>query len=103
MEKEMQDLSHAIGVVERDILGQQKGNAVLPLHVRVPIPMGAAGEGVPQSPTVPLPGYEQWVAKELLQPPCSAWLIMVPLLCDFSAFLMASEITNGQHGKLWPL
>lgn len=49
----MQDLSRAIEVVERDVLGQQKGNAVLPLHVHVPIPMGAAGEGGPTAPHCP--------------------------------------------------
>lgn len=49
----MQDLSHAVGVLERDVLGQQKRNAVLPLHVYVPIPMGAAREGGPAAPHRP--------------------------------------------------
>lgn len=44
----MQDLNHAIGVVERDVSDQQKGYTVLPLRVRVP--MGAAGEGGPADP-----------------------------------------------------
>ena len=37
------------------------------------------GNGVPQPPAIPLPGYEWWGAKPLLQPPRSAWLITVSL------------------------
>lgn len=51
MKREMQDLSHVVGVTERAVLNQQKGNTVLPLGVRVP--MGAAGEWSPAAPHCP--------------------------------------------------
>lgn len=84
-------------MVEKDISDQQKGNTVLLLHVCVP--MVAAGPG---GPSIPMPGCKWWGVKQLLQPPCSAWLITVSLLCDFSVFLVATGTTHGQCGKFWP-
>lgn len=48
------DLSCDVGVLGRDILAQQKGNAVLPMRVRVPV--GAGGDAGPAAPAIPFPG-----------------------------------------------
>lgn len=57
MEKELRDLSQAVGVVDRHRSDQQKRSTVLSLLVLVP--MGLLGMGVPQPLAIPLPGYEQ--------------------------------------------
>lgn len=51
------DLSCDVGVLGRDILAQQKGSAVLPMRVCVPV--GAGGDGGPAAPAVPCPGMSR--------------------------------------------
>lgn len=90
MEKEVQDLSHAVGVVEGDVLDQQKWNAVLPLCVCVP------REGDPSAPGFP-PAWVQMVGSEAASAMPLLCLITVSSLCKFGVFLMAPEILHSQH------
>lgn len=90
----MQDLSHAVGVAERDVSDQQKGNAVLPLRVRVP--MGAAGEGGPAAPRHP-PAWVRAVGSEAAAAApvlCLADYCIIPL--GFQCF------PGGSRNNSWP-
>lgn len=95
MEEELQDLSQAVGVVERDHSDQQRRSTVLALLVHVP--MGAAGVGGPTAPCHPPAWVRAVGSKAAAAAPCSGWLKITAmcLLCLYGGF-------RNNPGKFWP-